>query len=123
MRLLHHPDARYVSESRKTLMVRDGFQENHLKLAYRLFHPEPSVRMEIISMLPNTHGIRSDVWLSVLLADPDNDIRYRTASFLATAGDPAMQRLVIDKGKRDSDARIVHLADQLLEQQRHRVRR
>ncbi|MDR2706051.1 MAG: hypothetical protein LBC02_09765, partial [Planctomycetaceae bacterium] len=39
MRLLHHPDARYVSESRKTLMVRDGFQENHLKLAYRLFHP------------------------------------------------------------------------------------
>ncbi|MDR0610026.1 MAG: hypothetical protein LBG58_07955 [Planctomycetaceae bacterium] len=123
MRLLHHPDARYVLESRKTLMVRDGFQENHLKLAYRLFHPESSVRMEIISMLPNTHGVRSDVWLSVLLADPDNDIRYRAASFLATAGDPAMQRLVIDKGKRDSDARIVHLADQLLEQQHHRVRR
>jgi hypothetical protein len=123
MRLLHHSDARYVSEARKTLMVRDGFQESHLKLAYRLFHPVASVRQEIISMLPNTHGIRSDVWLSVLLADPDNDIRYRAASFMATAGDPAMQRLVIDKGKRDSDARIVHLADQLLEQQRHRIRR
>ncbi|MDR0704670.1 MAG: hypothetical protein LBF88_06730 [Planctomycetaceae bacterium] len=123
MRLLHHPDARYVSESRKTLMVRDGFQESHLKLAYRLFHPDSLVRMEILSMLPNTRGIRSDVWLSVLLTDPDNDIRYRAASFMATAGDPAMQRLVIDKGKRDSDARIVHLADQLLEQQRHRIRR
>jgi hypothetical protein len=123
MRLLHHPDARYVSEARKTLMVRDGFQESHLKLAYRLFHPDSLMRMEIISMLPNTRGIRSDVWLSVLLADPDNDIRYRAASFMATAGDPEMQRLVIDKGKRDSDTRIVNLADKLLEQQRHRVRR
>ncbi|MDR2115607.1 MAG: hypothetical protein LBP87_04420 [Planctomycetaceae bacterium] len=123
MRLLHHPDNRYVSESRKTLISRDGFQDIHLKLAYRLYHPVASVRMEIISMLPNTHGIRQEVWLSALLADPDNDIRYRAASFLATAGDPAMQRLVIDKGKRDSDARIVNLADQLLEQQRHRIRR
>ncbi|MDR1963973.1 MAG: hypothetical protein LBQ50_09365 [Planctomycetaceae bacterium] len=123
MRLLHHPDDRYVSEARKTLIARDGFQDIHLKLAYRLFHPVSSVRMEMISMLPNTHGVRSDVWLSVLLGDPDNDVRYRAASFLATAGDPAMQRLVIDKGKRDSDARIVNLADQLLEQQRHRVRR
>ncbi|MDR1140222.1 MAG: hypothetical protein LBL62_00920 [Planctomycetaceae bacterium] len=123
MRLLHHPDSRYVSEARKTLIARDGFQEIHLKLAYRLYHPVASVRMEIISMLPNTHGIRPDVWLSELLADPDNNVRYCAASFLATAGDPAMQRLVIDKGKRDSDARIVNLADQLLEQQRHRIRR
>ncbi|MDR3197145.1 MAG: hypothetical protein LBU34_04680 [Planctomycetaceae bacterium] len=123
MRLLHHPDNRYVSESRKTLIARDGFQDIHLKLAYRLYHPVASVRMEIISMLPNTQGIRSEAWLSALLADPDNDVRYRAASFLATAGDPAMQRLVIDKGKRDLDARIVNLADQLLEQQRHRVRR
>jgi hypothetical protein len=123
MRLLHHPDERYVAEARKTLISRDGFRDIHLKLAYRLYHPVSSVRLEIISLLPNTYGVRSDVWLSELLADPDNEVRYRAASFLATAGDPAMQRLVIDKGKRDSDARIVHLADQLLEQQRHRVRR
>ncbi|MDR2440270.1 MAG: hypothetical protein LBE12_13000 [Planctomycetaceae bacterium] len=123
MRLLHHPDERYVSEARRTLIVRDGFQDNHLRLAYRLYHPVASVRMEIISMLPNTHGVRSEVWLSALLADSDNEIRYRAASFLATANDPALQRLVIDKGKRDPDTRIVNLADQLLQQQRHRVRR
>ncbi|MDR2757464.1 MAG: hypothetical protein LBC20_17355 [Planctomycetaceae bacterium] len=123
MRLLHHPDERYVSEARKTLIARDGFQDIHLKLAYRLYHPVASVRMGLISMLPNTHGIRSEVWLSALLADPDNDIRYRAASFLATANDPEIQRIVIDKGKRDPDTRIVNLADQLLEQQRHRIRR
>jgi hypothetical protein len=123
MQLLHHLDERYVSEARKTLIARDGFQDSHLKLAYRLFHPSALVRIEIVPLLSNTTGIRPDVWLSVLLGDPDNEVRYRAASFLATAGDPTMQRLVIDKGKHDSDTRIVNLADQLLEQQRRKIRR
>jgi HEAT repeat protein len=122
MRLLQHPDPQYVVEARKTLTGRDGFQEPHLKLAFQLYHPVASVREEIVDFLPNTPNIQPTVWLTVLLNDPNDDVRYRAASYLATAGDPAMQRILIDKGKRDTDARIVNLADRLLENQQ-RVRR
>ena len=98
-------------------MSRDGFQEVHMKLAWRLFHPVSVVRQEIIDILPSVPNVQPTVWMTVLLSDPSNDVRYRTASFLATAGDPALRRLLIDRGKRDSDARIVQLADRLNESQ------
>ena len=123
MQLLHHPEPSYVESARKTLISRDGFQETHLKLAWRLYHPIPAVRQEIVAMLPNTPNVQPSVWLTVLLSDPSNDVRYRTASFLATAGDPALQRLLIDRGKRDGDARITSLANRLDESQRGTVRR
>ncbi len=120
MRLLQHNDERYVSEARKTLIARDGFRDVHLKLAFRLFHPIPAVREEIISMLPATTGVQPRVWLAVLLDDPNSDVRYRAASYLATTGDPAMQNLLIERGKRDPDSRIVDLADRLMNRQRNR---
>lgn len=123
MRLLQHTDDRYVSEARKTLIARDGFRDVHLKLAFRLFHPAPSVREELVALLPNTTGVQPRVWLSVLLDDPNSDVRYRAASFLATTGDPSLRRLLIERGKRDTDSRIVNLADQLQEQQGNRSRR
>ena len=113
MQLLHHSDPAYVDAARRTLMERDGFQEAHLKLAWRLYHPVPAVRQEIVAMLPNTANIQPSVWLKELLNDPSNDVRYRTASFLATTNDPALRRLLIDRGKRDTDARIVNLAERL----------
>ena len=118
MQLLHHPDASYVESARRTLASRDGFQEAHLRLAWRLYHPIPAVRREIVAMLPGTVNVQPSVWLTALLNDPSDDVRYRTASFLATTSDPALQRLLIDRGKRDSDARIVNLADRLNESQR-----
>jgi len=123
MQLLHHTEPSYVESARKTLMSRDGFQEPHLKLAWRLYHPIPAVRQEIVAMLPNTPNVQPAVWLTVLLNDPSNDVRYRTASFLATTRDPALQRLLIDRGKRDGDARITSLATRLDESQRGTVRR
>jgi hypothetical protein len=116
MRLLQHTDDKVVAEARKTLVGRDGFRDAHLKLAFRLFHQNAAVREEVLNLLPTTAGTQPNVWLSVLLNDPDANIRYRAASALATAGDPSMLRLVIDKGKRDSDARIIRLADQLQQQ-------
>jgi hypothetical protein len=119
MQLLHHPEPAYVESAQRTLASRDGFQEPHLKLAWRLYHPIPAVRQEIMDMLPNTQNVQASVWLTVLLNDPNNDVRYRTASFLATANDPALQRLLIDRGKRDSDARIVNLAERLNDARRY----
>ena len=123
MQLLHHPDPAYVDSARKTLVSRDGFQESHLKLAWRLYHPAPEVRQEIVAMLPQTPHVRPSVWLKVLLNDPNNNVRYQTASFLATASDPALQRLLIDRGKRDGDPRITSLANRLDESQRETIRR
>ncbi|MCL2005627.1 MAG: HEAT repeat domain-containing protein [Planctomycetaceae bacterium] len=113
MRLLHHPEPGYVEEARRILVSRDGFQEPHLRLAWRLYHPVPAVRQEIVAMLPQTQNVQPAVWLTVLLNDPDNEVRYRTASFLATTGDPALRQLLIERGKRDSDVRIVNLAHRL----------
>jgi hypothetical protein len=118
MRLLHHPEPPYIESARKTLIGRDSFQEPHLKLAWRLYHPIPAVRQEIVEMLPHTPNIQPSVWLTVLLSDPHNDVRHRAASFLATTSDLTLQRLLIERGKRDSDARIVNLAERLNESRR-----
>jgi hypothetical protein len=113
MQLLHHPEPAYNESARRTLTTQYGFQEVHMKLAWRLYHPIPVVRQEIMDMLPSTPNIQPSVWMKVLLDDPNNDVRYRTASFLATTSDPALRRLLIDRGKRDNDPRIVNLADRL----------
>ena len=88
-----------------------------MKLAWRLYHPVPAVRQEIVAMLPHTPNIHPADWLKVLLVDPSNDVRYQTASFLATTNDRTLQRLLIDRGKQDTDARIVNLADRLNDSQ------
>jgi len=123
MQLLHHPDPSYVETAQRTLVSRDGFQEQHLRLAWRLYHPIPAVRQEIVAMLPHTSNVQPSVWLTVLLDDPNNDVRFRTASFLATTSDPALQRLLIDRGRQDGDPRITSLATRLDETQRGTVRR
>jgi hypothetical protein len=117
MQLLHHRESAYAETARRTLTSRDGFQEPHLKLAWRLYHPIPAVRQEIVAMLPSTPNIQPSVWLRVLLNDPSNDVRYHAASFLATANDPALRRLLIERGKRDTDPRIINLADRLNDSQ------
>ena len=118
MRLLHHSNLQYIESAQKTLVGREGFQDSHLKLAWRLYHPTPAVRQEIVALLPNIPNVQPSVWLTVLLSDPNSDVRHRTASFLATTNDPALQRLLIDRGKRDNDARIVNLAERLNESRR-----
>jgi len=117
MKLLHHPESAHVESARRTLISRDGFQESHMKLAWRLYHPVPAVRQEIVAMLPHTPNVHPADWLNVLLNDPSGEVRYRTASFLATANDGTLQRLLIDRGKRDTDARIVNLAERLNDSQ------
>lgn len=113
MRLLQHPDRRRVEEARKTLIGRDGFRDLHLKLAYRLYHPRPTVRQGLVSMISSTSGIRQNIWFTELLKDPDKEVRYRAASYLATSNDTAMLRLLAERGKNDTDQRIIDLADQI----------
>ena len=118
MQLLHHPERVYVESAQRTLASRDGFQEPHMRLAWRLYHPVASVRQEIVGILPHTPNIRPEVWLMALLDDPSDDVRLRTAEILSTTDDPALRRILIDRGMRDRDARIVGIANRLNEPQR-----
>ena len=118
MRLLQHADDQIVAAARKTLVGRDGFRESHLQLAFQLYHSLPSVRAELVELLPNVGGIQQSVWLAELMNDPNADVRFFAASAMATASDPSMQRWLVDKGKRDTDPRIVELAERMVEQRR-----
>ncbi|MDR2641505.1 MAG: HEAT repeat domain-containing protein [Planctomycetaceae bacterium] len=113
MRLLQHSDSNRVLEARRILIVRDGFGEQHLTLAYKLYHRNPAIRKEIISHLTETHGVLANAWLAELLNDPNNEIRYNAASLLSTSADPNTRKLLIEKCQHDADNRIVNLINQL----------
>ncbi|MDR2172408.1 MAG: HEAT repeat domain-containing protein [Planctomycetaceae bacterium] len=113
MRLLQHPDSNYVLEARRTLIARDGFGNEHLSLAYKLYHYNPAVRKEIIAHLSETNGVLVNAWLTELLNDPNNEIRYNAAALLSTSKDPNTRKLLIEKCQHDADTRIVNLINQL----------
>ncbi|MCL2742773.1 MAG: hypothetical protein FWE67_02875 [Planctomycetaceae bacterium] len=113
MKLLHSGDSQIVSEVQKTLTARDGFRELHLKLAYELYHPDSAVRKELIAKIPQTAGIPQHIWLLELTNDPDADVRYQAMVYLTTTSDPALRRQLAEKSKRDTDQRIVNLAEKI----------
>jgi hypothetical protein len=113
MRLLQHPNSNYVLESRRVLIARDGFTEQHLSLAYKLYHRNSAVRKEIITQLSETHGILINTWLIELLNDPNDEIRYNAAARLSISNDPHTRKLLIEKCQFDTDYRIVNLINQL----------
>ncbi|MDR1485971.1 MAG: HEAT repeat domain-containing protein [Planctomycetaceae bacterium] len=113
MRLLQHSDSNYVLEARRVLIARDGFGEQHLSLAYKLYHRNPVIRKEIISHLSETRGVLTNAWLTELLNDPNDEIRYNAAALLSTSADPNTRKFLIEKCQHDSDNRIVNLINQL----------
>jgi hypothetical protein len=113
MRILHHSDSAVVAEAENTLTVRDGFRGIHLQLARSLFHPDSAVRKELVKKLPQTAGIPQHIWLLELMNDPDADVRYQAATYLMTASDPALRRILAEKGRQDTDQRIVNLAEKI----------
>jgi hypothetical protein len=113
MRILHHSDTKIVAEAENTLRTRDGFRSIHLQLAYSLFAADSSVRKELVKKLPLTAGIPQHIWLLELMNDPDADVRYQAATYLMTASDPALRRILAEKGRQDTDQRIVNLAEKI----------
>ncbi|MDR1925036.1 MAG: HEAT repeat domain-containing protein [Planctomycetaceae bacterium] len=113
MKLLQHNNSECVSEARRTLIARDGFRDVHLQLAYQLYHPNPSVRKEVILHLSSTQGILSNAWLVELLNDPDDEVRYNAAALLATSPDPNIRRQLIEKCQHDQNEKLINLANKL----------
>ena len=79
MRLIYHPNRDISQQSEAILQKRDGFQEEHLQLAKKLYHPDASARKSLLSQLANNEQLETCSWLSELLKDPDREVRLATA--------------------------------------------
>ena len=79
MRLLNHKNRNISQESEAILKKRDGFQEDHIQLASKLYHPDASVRKSLLSQLADNDQLETYSWLSELLKDPEQEVRLATA--------------------------------------------
>lgn len=113
IRLLHHIDPRCSNKAREMLQGRDGFRDSHIELAFRLYHPNPEIRRELVSILPNYGDLNPFPWLMVLIEDEDADVRYSAAASMATANDVNLIRAVSERARLDSDPRIREISRKL----------
>ena len=79
MRLLNHTKYDISQESEAILKKRDGFQEEHILLARKLYHPEVSSRKSLLPQLVENDQLETYSWLSELLKDPEQEVRLATA--------------------------------------------
>lgn len=107
MRLLHHPEKRFVQAAITVLTERDGFTESHLRIANRLYHPEPAVRKQLPHILARIPALRPADWLRELLDDPDPSVRLETVTVFGSSDNTEIRRLIREQGRLDTDARVV----------------
>ena len=79
MRLLNHENWDISQKSESLLKNRDGFQEEHIQLAAKLYHPDVSVRKSILPQLMGNDQLETSSWLSELLKDPEYEVRLAAA--------------------------------------------
>jgi len=79
MRLLNHENWDISQKSESLLKNRDGFQEEHIQLASKLYHPDVSVRKSILPQLMGNDQLETSSWLSELLKDPEYEVRLAAA--------------------------------------------
>ena len=79
MRLLNHENWDISQKTETLLKNRDGFQEEHIQLAAKLYHPDVFVRKSILPQLMNDDQLETSSWLSELLKDPEDEVRLAAA--------------------------------------------
>jgi len=78
MKLINHANSEISVQSETLLKKRDGFQEEHVQLARKLYHPDSSVRKSLLPQLADNDQLETFSWLSELLKDPEQEVRYAT---------------------------------------------
>jgi hypothetical protein len=68
-----------AQQSEIILIRRDGFQEEHIQLARKLYHPNISERISLLPQLADNDQLETLSWLSELLQDPEQEVRLATA--------------------------------------------
>lgn len=102
---LRSDDQKKIEKARR-LLTDGGFKTVHFALAERLTDPDPTVRMELIRVLPRLKSVRSESWLKWLLKDDDSNIRHEALVTLASSSDPTLLAEVAQIAQSDSDPKI-----------------
>ena len=84
MRLLNHTSREISHQAEAILKKRDGFQEEHVRLAGKLYHPDTDVRKSLLPLLADNDQLETYSWLSELLKDPEQEVRLATAKAIST---------------------------------------
>lgn len=113
IRLLQHPDRSIEALAERQLRHRDGFQNVHINLALKLYHPSAKQRQELLELLPRTPSVEPLPWLMELLRDPHPEIRLSAITYVATSRDMDLVQNLIEKAKHDDDPRINSLVQKL----------
>lgn len=115
MRLLNHENWAVSKKSENLLKNRDGFQDEHIQLAMKLYHPNAGVRKSILPQLAQNDELEVANWLSELLKDPDAEVRFATAKAIRQQIPLENDSLTLLKNvmQTDSDRRIAAVAREL----------
>ncbi|MCL2119288.1 MAG: hypothetical protein FWH27_12760 [Planctomycetaceae bacterium] len=115
MRLLNHSDRNISQQSEAILIKRDGFQEEHIQLARKLYHPDISERKSLLPLLAGNDQLETSNWLSELLHDPEQEVRWATAKAIDNQVPLEDDELEVLKTimQSDADRRIAALGQEL----------
>jgi hypothetical protein len=94
-------------------LIRRGFSRAQLKLACRLFDPNPAKRKELVQQLPDMQNVNALPWLLWLCHDPDAEVRLAAITMLATSLDPTVLDQLQQIVQSDPDAAVRRLAERI----------
>jgi HEAT repeat protein len=102
-----------VEAKTRTELSRRGITDFHLKFVRRLFDPDPTVRREVVQMLPSLPGLDAAPWLLYLCRDDDAEVRLAAISLIVTTGNPALLERAEAIARADNDPRVQNEAAQI----------
>jgi HEAT repeat protein len=111
MRRLHHPG--FESLAAESELKRRGLNPLQLSIARRVYHPDRSVRLQLVRDLPGIPGIGATDWLMTMAGDAHEEVRLAAITLLATTGDPAVVARVESIARNDPSERIRSQAERL----------
>ncbi|WP_404310388.1 HEAT repeat domain-containing protein [Neorhodopirellula lusitana] len=102
IRHLANPDAMVASQAR-TELVQRGFSDPQLEMATAIATSNGKGRIRLIDSLVHSSQLNAGPWLSMMLDDPDRQVRLHVASTLASNKDPAILERLRQRLAREDD--------------------
>ena len=102
----------------KETLVKRGFSQLEIRVARQIVDPDPAVRLALAQALPNIAVNDSRPWLLWLSRDTDAKVRRATVAILATDPDPALQERLLELELEETDASVLAVVKQALENRR-----
>ncbi|MBB3208783.1 hypothetical protein FHS27_004616 [Rhodopirellula rubra] len=116
IRHLGNPDALLAGQAKAELIQR-GFSDAQLEMATAIALAGPQDRIRLVDTLVHSSQLNSGPWLSMLLDDPDRNVRLHVASTLATTKDPAIRARLRQRLNREEDTHVAARLRRILDLQ------